>query len=163
MSSRSASEDDILAICDKALSIAPSSFPPTLRPVKELAGAPEWHAFEHAAWPLGESIRQAFSGDRRLRRKANLLARVAEVATCRNLRRGRQSFIMALGFVDAVGHASALSAFLADTDVNGHIVDTLLKMKAGGYVQVVCPLLQSDKAWIRRLAKKYVDRYVRAG
>ena len=154
-----ASEDDILAACDEALSMAPSSFPPTLPPAKELLGAPQWYAFEYAAWPLGEGIRQAFSKDRRLRRKANLLAKVAEVATCRNLRRGRQSFVMALGFVDAAGHANALSEFLADPDVDGQVVDTLLKMRTPDYVRAVAPLLQSNKAFVRRLAKRYVERY----
>jgi hypothetical protein len=51
------------------------------------------------------------------------------------------------------------SAFLSDSDVDGQVVHTLLKMRAGGYAEAVAPLLQSEKPWIRRLAKKYVERY----
>src|SRR5215471_1085433 len=43
------------------------------------------------------------------------------------------------------------------------VVDTLLKMRAGGFADAVAPLVQSDKAWIRRLAKKYVGRYPSVG
>jgi hypothetical protein len=43
------------------------------------------------------------------------------------------------------------------------VVDTLLKMRAGGFADAVAPLVQSDKAWIRRLAKKYVERYPSVG
>ena len=160
MSSRvSTSEEQIFAACDQALRLAPAECPPTLPPSKELLGAPEWYSFEHEAWPIGESIRRAFVENPRLKKKDAVLAKVAEVATCRNLRRGRQSFIMALGFVGALRYAEALAPFLSDQDVDGQVLDTLIKMKASGFSREVNSLLQSDKAWIRRLAKKYVDRY----
>jgi hypothetical protein len=66
---------------------------------------------------------------------------------------------MAMGFVAAYQYASALVPFLSDSDVDGQVVHTLLKMRAGGYAEAVAPLLQSEKPWIRRLAKKYVERY----
>jgi hypothetical protein len=34
-----------------------------------------------------------------------------------------------------------------------------LKMKVGGFANDVAPLLQSEKSWIRRMAKKYIERY----
>ena len=156
------SEQEILAACEEAIRLAPAEFPPTLPPSKELLGAPEWYPFENQAWPIGESIRQAFVRNPRLKKRENMLAKVAEVATCRNLRRGRQSFIMALGFVSARHYAERLVVFLNDPDVDGQVLNTLIKMKAPTYTREVSALLQSEKAWIRRVAKKYLDRYSKA-
>ena len=153
------SEQEILAACEAAIRLAPTEFPPTLPLSKELLGAPEWYPFETQAWPIGESIRQTFVRNPRLKKNEKVLAKVAEVATCRNLRRGRQSFIMALGFVSADHYAERLSVFLGDPDVDGQVLDALIKMKASGYTREASSLLHSDKAWIRRLAKKYLDRY----
>jgi hypothetical protein len=153
------SEEEVLAACDQALRLAPKEWPPTLRASKELQGAPEWYPFEHEAWAIGESVRRAFVQCPKLKKKTALISKVAVVATCRNLRRGRQSFIMAMGFVAACPHALSLVGSLGDSDVNGQVVYTLLKMKAAGFTNDVAPLLQSEKSWIRRLAKKYIERY----
>jgi hypothetical protein len=154
-----ASAEEIFAACEKALLLAPAEYPPTLPPSKEISGEPEWYAFEREAWPLGESIRRAFVQNSKLKKNATVLEKVLEVARCRNLRRGRQSFIMALGFVAAGQHAKTLSTFLQDPDVGGQVLYTLVKMKASGFASEVEPLLQSDKTWIRNLAKKYLSRY----
>jgi hypothetical protein len=153
------SEEEILAACEEAIGLAPAEFPPSLPPSKELLGAPDWYPFERQAWPIGESVRQAFSRNPKLRKREVLLSKVAEVATCRNLRRGRQSFIMALGFVSARHYAEPLAAFLDDPDVNGHVLHTLFKMGASGFTREANLLLHSDKKWKRRWAKKYLDRY----
>jgi len=153
------SEGEVLAACDQALRLAPSEWPPTLPASKELLGAPEWYPFEHEAWAIGESIRRTFVQHAGMKKKTALISKVAEVATCRNLRRGRQSFIMAIGFVAACTHASSLVAFLDDPDVDGQVVHTLLKMRAGGFGEDVASLLHSEKSWVRRLAKKYIERY----
>jgi hypothetical protein len=158
-SSVPASEEEILAACEQALRLAPAEYPRTLPPSRELMGAPEWYSFESEAWPIGEGIRRALVENPRLRKKDAVLAKVAEVATCRNLRRGRQSFIMALSFVAARRYAEALVPLLNDADVDGQVLDTLIKMKAPGFAPEVASLLHADKTWIRRLAKKYVDRY----
>src|SRR5277367_6760605 len=94
-----ASEEQGLAACERALRLAPSEWPPTLPSSERLRGAPEWYSFEHDAWPIGESIRRAFVLHPQLKKRTHLVSRVVDVATCRNLRRGRQSFIMAIGFV----------------------------------------------------------------
>jgi hypothetical protein len=69
---------------------------------------------------------------------------------------------MALGFAAARRYADALASFLNDPDVDGQVLDTLIKMKAPGYARQASSLLHSDKVWIRRLAKKFVDRYSRS-
>jgi hypothetical protein len=108
--------NDVLAACERALKLAPASYPPTLPASKELLGAPDWHPFEQAAWPIGEAVRQALSRHPKLKKDDALVAKVTEVATCRNLRRGRQSFILALGFVGARSHAATLATLLEDPD-----------------------------------------------
>lgn len=154
-----ASEEQILAACRQALRLAPSEYPPTLPSSKELSGVPDWYPFEHEAWRIGESIRRAFADDPLLKRKEIVVSKVAEVAQCRELRRGRQSFIMVLGFVAACSHAEAIVPLLRDPDVDGQVLDALLKMRAPGFTREVTFLLDSDQPWKRDLAKKYVDRY----
>jgi hypothetical protein len=154
-----ASAEEIFAACEKALSLAPALYPPTLPPFKESLGAPDWYSFEHEAWGIGESVRRSFVQNPKFKKNRDVLSRMVEVACCRNLRRGRQSFIMALGFVAARQCAKTLSPFLTDPDVDGHVVYTLIKMKAPGFISEVEPLLQSDKTWIRNLAEKYLSRY----
>jgi len=153
------SEEQVLAACEAALCLAPAEWHPDLPISDELLGVPDWYAFEHAAWPIGESVRRAFSQHPSLKKRTTLISKVTEVATCRNLRHGRQSFIMALGFVGARQVAKALVPLLSDSDVDGQVLDTLLKMKAGGFAQAVAPWAQSKKAWVRRLARKYLERY----
>ena len=65
---------------------------------------------------------------------------------------------MALGFSAAAPHAAALVPLLADPDVHGHVIDTLLKMRVHSYDAAVRPLLDAEHAWIRRLARRYVVR-----
>jgi len=153
------SEKDIVTSCERALRLAPEAYPPTLPASQELLGAPEWYRFEHKAWPIGEAVRQAFSQNPKFKKNQELISKVLEVATCRNLRRGRQSFIMALEFVGARQHAGAIARFLDDPDVDGQVVGTLLKMKAGGFAKEMQPLLSAKHSWIRRLAQRYIERY----
>jgi hypothetical protein len=75
------------------------------------------------------------------------------------LRRGRQSFVMAIGFVSARPYAERLSKFASDPDIDAQVVDTLLKMKAPGFRDKVEPLLASKMTWIRNLAKRYISLY----
>ena len=98
------SEEQIVAECKRALSLASMDWPPTLPPSQYSWGAPEWYSFEQEAWLIGEGIRQAFAKQPKLR-KSSIFGNVAEVACCRNLRRGRQSFTMALAYVAAREYA----------------------------------------------------------
>ena len=139
--------------------MAPSEFSPTLPTKEGLLGAPGWYSFEHEAWPIGESIRQSFQKTPKLKRDGGALEAVMRVVEQPNLRRGRQSFVMALGFKAASPFASRMARFLVDQDNDGQVVDTLLKMRAPGFVNAVRPLLGDTHTWIRNLAKRYVARY----
>jgi len=153
------SAEEIGAACRSVVALAPATYPPDLPSTPELREAPAWYKFEHAAWPIGEAIRQSFKQTPRLKRNAALLSAIVGVIECRNLRRGRQSFVMALAFKAAAPVAGRLVPFLADPDIDGQVVDTLLKMRAGGYAQQVRPLMNANHAWIRSLARQYLARY----
>jgi hypothetical protein len=70
-------------------------------------GLPQSRAFEWDNWPIAGSNRRAFGQFPKLKKGAALVGKVVEVATHRNPRRGRQSFVMAMGFVDASQYAAA--------------------------------------------------------
>lgn len=150
---------ELTAACERAIGLAPASYPPTQSPSAEIGGAPAWYDFEFAAWPIGEEIRQTLSQHPRWKSDPTVVAKIVQAAVYRNLRRGRQSFVLALGFVAARDWADRLVPFLTDPDVDGQVVHTLLKMKAAGFADQVRPLTVSPKTWIRRLAEKYLDRY----
>ena len=139
--------------------LAPEEYLGDLPPTEFTDGLPAFNDFENSAWKIGERVRQTFVDHPQLRKNSDLVQKVLEAALCKNLRRGRQSFVMALAFVGARPHAAELANCLDDPDINGHVIDTLLKMKATGHAHRVRPLLNSDKAWIRRLANRYINRY----
>jgi hypothetical protein len=147
---------DVLAACDRAVALAPQTWPPDLPPGPYTGGEPEWYPFEHDAWRIGEGIRACLASRPSLRRDPVVLGAVQRVAATRNLRRGRQSFVMALAFPAASAYARDIGALLDDRDVCGHAADALLKMGAEGFEAGVRPLLESKHGWIRRSAEKYL-------
>lgn len=154
-------KEEVIAACDMALLSAPSEYPPDLPSSGELAGAPEWHSFEWKSWEIGEHIRQQLQRNPKLKADTDILDNIIYVIRCRNLRRGRQSFVMLLGFKGASNYADEIASFLNDPDVAGHALDTLLKMRVPGYASEVAPLLDAEQAWIRKKARTYLERYPR--
>jgi hypothetical protein len=69
---------------------------------------------------------------------------------------------MSLGFVAAAPMAVRLVRFLGDKDIDGQVIDALLKMRVRGFVTEVSPLMKAEKTWIRNLATRYVQRYSEA-
>src|SRR5450830_896429 len=147
--------EEVIAATDQALAMAPVEYPPTLPAKHELLGAPDWYPFEHEAWPVGEAIRHAFKAHPSLKRDSRAIEAVLHVIEHRHLRRGRQSFVMAISFVAARPFAPRVAAFLADPDIDGQVIRTLIGMKAAGYADAVRPHLSARHAWIRRYAKRY--------
>jgi hypothetical protein len=153
-----ATAGEVIEIAREVLHLAPSAFPPDLAK-SEIAGQPEWYPFETACWKLGEVIRQKLLRSPRLRGDPRVVSAILEVIEQRSLRRGRQSFVMLLGAVKFAHTAPRVARLAGDPDIDGHVVDTLLKMRVPGYVEVIEPHLSSKFAWIRRKAKTYVERY----
>ena len=153
------SAEEVIAVAERALRLAPAKFTTSLPTQKELRGAADWYPFERAAWAMGEHIRHAFLNKPSLRSQPEVLKAIVKVIAQTHLRRGRQSFVMLLGTVKAAHLAPQIALFLSDTDIEGHVVDTLTKMRAGGYSVHVKKHLGSKYAWIRNKAKRYVERF----
>lgn len=149
---------ELVNLAREALRLAPPTFPADL-PTSKIAKKPEWYPFEDTCWALGENIRQKLLRSPRLRGNPQLIGAILDVIEQRNLRRGRQSFVMLLGSVKAAYAAPRLALWATDSDIDGHVVDSLLKMRVAGYSQVVEPHLSSEFSWIRRKAETYLRRY----
>ena len=149
----------IVAACQAARALAPASFPPDLPPDPLIPNVPAWYEFEREAWAIGETIRHSLKTNPKLKKDPSVIRAILEVVQDRHLRRGRQSFVMLLGFTGASTHAPLLVSLISDPDIDGHVIDTLLKMRAAGYAPQVAKFITHTQAWVRRLAKRYVERY----
>ena len=149
----------IVAACLKAKALAPLDVPPDLPPDPTICNVPAWYGFETAAWGIGETLRLSFCASSKLKHDTGAVQAVLGIIQYRNLRRGRESFVMALGFTAAARYAGALAELIGDSDIEGHIVSTLLKMRAPGYAPQVAQLANHKQIWVRRLVKRYIDRY----
>jgi hypothetical protein len=143
----------------KAEALIPSIPIPDLLPSELSSGQPDWHRFEHSVWRIGEDIRQLILTKKSLRKDASLQAAFVRICTNRNSKRGRQSFIMLLGYKCCQKHAPEIASQLNDSFVVGHVIDTLLKMHAKDFVQEIRPFVDHQVAWIRNKAKAYCKRY----
>jgi len=152
-------KERILDACQRVLAGTPKFFPPNPPTNKDLRGEPDWYGFEHTAWSIGEGIRLSLKANPKLKTDEEILNMIVHVIKAVNLRRGRQSFVMCLEFAGAAKHAADIAGFLSDHDIQGQVVNTLLKMKAKGFTGQVAPLLGSKQAWIRNYAKTYIERY----
>ena len=121
-------------------------------------GIPIWHSFEYKVWELGEQIRQDLLENQKFKKDKNLQKEIMEVIELEKLRRGRQSFVMLLGNTSSSSFHERISAFLEDKDINGHVLKTLLKMKAYQYAEKVKSLETSEHAWVRKTAKHYINK-----
>ena len=137
----------------------PSTPKPDLPPGQYTQGAPEWHSFEHTIWAIGEDIRQLLLKKKSLRNDDDLQSTFAAISVNRNAKRGRQSFIMLLGYTSCQQYSYSIASQLDDPDVTGHVISTLLKMQAPDFVQEISKFLDHDISWIRRKAKAYCGRF----
>ena len=128
-----------------------------LPPDETLGGVPAWREFEHKIWAIGEEIRQLLLKAPRLRADKLLQGQFVEIACDKRAHRGRQSFIMLLGYRSCDEHAERLAEHLDDPFVNGHVVGTIYKMRAPGHSDRVRPLLNDNMAWVRNEAGRYLN------
>lgn len=142
----------------KAEHTIPREVPPDLPSTKNTSGVPAWHDFEFTIWNTAEEIRQLSSASKKTFHKGQL-DRIVGICLNPNAKRGRQSFVMLLGKTKYCDYSSSLIALLDDEDVNGHVIDTLYKMRAAGYAALIAPFLNHRQTWIRNAAKKYVQKF----
>ena len=90
--------DRILDLVAKAVAAIPTELLPDLPPGQHTLGAPDWNGFEHKIWECGEDVRQLLTQSKSLRKDTELQRAFLRVACNPNAKRGRQSFIMLLGY-----------------------------------------------------------------
>ena len=117
-----------------------------------------WYEFEHQLWDVGEEIRQFLTVNKN-KLNANQIERIINICLDNKAKRGRQSFVMLLGKKAYCNYANKLVTLLDNDDVDGHIIDTLYKMGADEYVELIKPFLTHKQTWIKNEAKRYIQKY----
>lgn len=134
----------IIELLTKSEAAIPIEQKPDLPQGKNTSGAPEWYRFEHAIWAFGGDIRRLFLKSKFLRKDVELQRAILRVAIDPKAKRGRQSFIMLLGYLACVQFAPQIAEQLSDPQVCGHAIDTLSKMKCSDYVKAIEPFTQDN-------------------
>lgn len=121
-------------------------------PFMELApDVHDWYMFEHELWEVGEDIRQ-FLLENKNKLNVSQIERIVKICLDKRAKRGRQSFVMLLGSE----YAEQIASLIYDYDVDGQVIDTLYKMGATGYSDLIEPFLTHNRTWIRNEAKRYI-------
>jgi len=146
----------LLAVAEKAI---PDTLLPDQPPGKYTSGKPQMYAFEHEIWRSGDDIRLYLSQNKTCKLSEAQQNRIVKIAVNPFAKRGRQSFIMLLGYKKYQQFSGQIISQISDSDVEGHVVDTLLKMQALDYADIIEPFTRHEIAWIRNKAKKYIENY----
>ena len=142
----------------RAESMIPEENLPDLPFMETAPDVHDWYDFEHELWGKGEEIRQhILCGKKKL--NTEQIERIVLICMDKRAKRGRESFVMLLGKKCYVNYAEKIATLLNDSDVDGHVIDTLYKMGAGGYCLQVTPFINHNRTWIRNKAKKYIEKY----
>jgi hypothetical protein len=123
-------------------------------------GAPDWRGFETDLWELSEELRNFYKANRTLRGKNPLSDSLARIASNPQFGKGRQMILLILGQYGGGDYGEVFGNALKDRTVYGHAIDALIKAKVKGHHDQVASILELEKTgWIRRAAKKYLERF----
>ncbi|WP_299438312.1 hypothetical protein [uncultured Aquimarina sp.] len=152
-------KEKILELIKKAESLTPKKVEMDLEPIDGFPDVPNWHKYESDIWRIGEEIRQIIITKKTLRKDEEINDLIIKFCLNKNSKRGRQSFILLLGYKHLSKYASQLINMINDKFVNGQIIDTVYKMQAVGFEKEIRPFLTDKHIWIRKLAIKYIEKY----
>lgn len=125
--------------------------------MRGVAGAPDWLVFEMKIWELGEQLRTSVKKYASVRARAGVIVEAAtQILGEKKFGKGRQAFALLLGDIGGISCANALGTALRDTDVRGHALKSLLKLKIAGFEQEAKQILEEDAGWVRSSAKRYL-------
>ena len=119
-------------------------------------GAPDWYGFEMALWKLSERLRSVLSVRKDWRSGSEVLQAVLRLCRNQSYAKGRQNFVLMLGDFGGAGEAATLGDLLADTDVQGHAIKALCKLRDHRFRTAVERLMPSLQGWSKSAAKKYL-------
>lgn len=125
--------------------------------MRGVAGAPDWLGFELKIWELGEQLRASVKKYASVKAHAAVIVEAAtQILGEKRFGKGRQAFALLLGDIGNISCADALGTALFDTDVRGHALKSLLKLKIAGFEKEATQILQEDVGWVRSSAKRYL-------
>lgn len=119
-------------------------------------GAPDWLGFETALWKLSERLRPVLSARKDWRSESEIMQAVLRLCRNQSYAKGRQNFVLMLGDFGGPEEAAALGDLLTDTDVQGHAIKALCKLRDDRFRGTVERLMPSLQGWSKTAAKKYL-------
>ncbi len=152
-------KNEIIDLINKAKNLTPDVLEKDLEPIDGFPNVPNWHDYEHNIWAIGEQIRQVLYSKKSLKKDKEINDLIIEFCLNRNSKRGRQSFVLLLGYKHLSNYALKLINIINDKYVDGHVIDTIYKMQAKGYEKEIKPFATHKITWIRKTAIKYLEKY----
>ena len=120
-------------------------------------GAPDWLGFETALWKLSERLRPVVSARKDWRSESEIMQAILRLCGNQSYAKGRQNFVLMLGDFGGKKEATALGDLLMDTDVQGHAIVALHKLRDGRFRGSVERLIPALQGWSKSAAKKYLS------
>ena len=157
MSQADIARREIENLINQVFALLPAKRPAPLPPMKDFPSVPQWQSFEHTLWGLGEKVRHVLNAQPKLRCDNILYSRFFEIASDRRGMRGRQSFVLLFAYKPCINWAHRLTTLLPDSDIEGHVIAALYKMRAKGFSDIVAPYEESRVTWIRKEAIRYLN------
>ena len=151
-------DNELGRLLTKAESLIPEENLPDLSFMELAPDVHDWYMFEHELWEVGEDIRQ-FLLENKNKLNLSQIERIIKICLDKIAKRGRQSFVMLLGKKMFSEYAEQMASLIDDDDVDGQVIDTLYKMGATGYADLIEPFLTHNRTWIRNEAKRYIQKY----
>lgn len=149
----------VIELIEKAEQLTPKKKEKDLPNMKNYPDVREHHFYEDEIWRIGEEIRQLIFEHKGLRKDEILNDRIINFCLNRNSKSGRQSFIMLLWYKHNQKYAEKLVSLIDDKYVYGHVIEGLNKLQIEGYCEQVYPFVNDERKWIKKQAKKYIDKY----
>jgi len=152
-------KDKIINLLSKAKDLTPGELEKDLEPIEGFPDVPNWHDYENKIWAIGENIRQIIFSKKSLRKDEEINDLIIEFCLNKNSKRGRQPFVLLLGYKHLSDYAPKLIRLINDKYVDGQIIDAIYKMQAKGYGKEIRPFVTHKIIWIRKTAIKYLEKY----
>ena len=151
-------DNELNLLLTKAEGKIPDENLPDLPFMESVPDVHDWYMFEHELWKIGDEIRQLILMGKKALTQSQI-DRIINICLDERAKRGRQSFVLLLGKKVYQKYSDKIAPLLDSDDIDGQVIDTLYKMQAGQYVDLIRPFMNHKRTWIKNTAKKYVQKY----